>query len=112
MQEITLREVCNMVGVSRRAVQGYEEAGLVVSSGKNKYGYLLYNTEMVEKIRCIKQYQDFGFKVKEIKVLMTSTEDVYVEMMSKRVERMKVQWNNLANNIIKAEKMIEIRKQQ
>ena len=106
MQEMTLREVCNMVGVSRRAVQGYEEEGLVVSSGKNIYGYLLYNGETVERIRCIKQYQDFGFTVKEIKVLMAATDDEYVEMMSNRVEQMKVQLNNLGENIEKAERMM------
>lgn len=35
---MTLREVCNKTGVSRRAIQGYEKVGLVLSSGKNKYG--------------------------------------------------------------------------
>lgn len=34
MSEITLREVCEKLGVSRRAVQGYEKAGLVTASGK------------------------------------------------------------------------------
>lgn len=106
MQEMTLREVCNMVGVSRRVVQGYEEEGLVVSSGKNKYGYLIYNGETVERIRCIKQYRDFGFSVKDIKVLMAATDDEYVEMMSNRVEQMKVQLNNLVENIEKAERMM------
>lgn len=67
MQQKTLREVCNMVGVARRAIQGYEKIGLVASVGKNKYGYLLYDEEAIEKIRTIKQYQEFGFKVKEIK---------------------------------------------
>lgn len=106
MQEMTLREICNIVGVSRRAVQGYEESGLVISSGKNKYGYLLYDEAAVEKIRCIKQYQDFGFTVKEIKVLMTAADEVYVEMMANRVELMNVQLNNLVANIGKAERMI------
>ena len=33
----TLREVCDLLGVSRRAVQGYEKVGLVEPSGRNKY---------------------------------------------------------------------------
>lgn len=106
MQKMTLREVCNMVGVSRRAIQGYEDAGLVVSSGKNKYGYLLYDGAAVEKIHCIKQYQEFGFTVKEIKVLMTASEDAYVEMISNKVEIMKAQLKSLVANIEVAEKMI------
>ena len=40
--EQTLRQVCTGLKLSRRAVQGYEQAGLVAPSGKNKYGYLLY----------------------------------------------------------------------
>lgn len=108
---MTLREVCNMVGVSRRAVQGYEEVGLVASSGKNKYGHLLYDDVAVEKIRCIKQYQEFGFTVKEISMLMVTTDDVYVEMMSNRVEYMKIQLNNLVENIGKAERMMAERLQ-
>lgn len=106
MEKITLREVCNRVGVSRRAVQGYEEAGLVVSSGKNKYGYLLYDEAEVEKIRCIKQYQDFGFKVKEIVVLMDAPDDVYVEMLSRKMEMMKKQLKKLIANIEATEKLL------
>ena len=44
----TLRQVCTELNVSRRAVQGYEKAGLVAPSGKNKYGYLLYGEEARE----------------------------------------------------------------
>lgn len=103
---MTLREVCNKIGVSRRAIQGYEEVGLVLSSGKNKYGHLLYDDLAVEKIQCIKQYQDFGFKVNEITKLLEVADDVYVEMMSKQVDKMKVQLKGLQSNIELAEKMI------
>lgn len=103
---MTLREVCNKIGISRRAVQGYEQAGLVVASGKNKYGYLLYDEATVEKIRLIKQYQDFGFKVKEIKLLQAISREKYIEMMSKQVDKMKAQLNGLQSNIELAERMI------
>lgn len=106
MKEMTLREVCNMVGVSRRAVQGYEQVGLVTSSGKNKYGYLLYDEATVEKIGYIKKYQDLGFKVKEIVELMAASDDVYTAMISKRVEIMKKQLENLTVNIEVAEKLL------
>lgn len=103
---MTLREVCNKIGISRRAVQGYEQAGLVVASGKNKYGYLLYDEATVQKIRLIKQYQDFGFKVKEIKLLQAISREKYIEMMSKQVDKMKAQLNGLQSNIELAERMI------
>ena len=56
MVTMTLREVCDMVGVTRRMVQCYEQEGLVASTDKNKYGYLLYDEEAVTLIQDIKMY--------------------------------------------------------
>lgn len=46
----TLKEICSELGVSRRAVQGYDAAGLVKATNKNKYGHLLYNRRAQERI--------------------------------------------------------------
>ena len=35
----TLNEIHKETGVTRRAVQGYEQAGLVSASDRNKYGH-------------------------------------------------------------------------
>ena len=70
MDELTLREVCNRIGVSRRAVQGYETAGLVNATHKNERGYLLYDEKAQSRIRKIKLFQNMGFSIKEIKSLM------------------------------------------
>lgn len=110
MQQKTLREVCNMVGVTRRAVQGYEKIGLVASSGKNKYGYLLYDEKAVEKIRTIKQYQEFGFMVKEIKELLEVSEEVYVEMMNVKMNVMKQKFMELEANIGRMEELLSEKK--
>ena len=110
MQKKTLREVCNMVGISRRAVQGYEKLGLVTSSGKNKYGYLLYDEEATEKIRAIKQYQEFGFTVKEIKELLAAPEKVYVEMMNAKLAVMKQRFMDLEANISQMEDLLSEKK--
>ena len=54
--EQTLRQMCAELKISRRTVQGYEKAGLVAPSGKNKYGYLLYGAAERERIRLIHFY--------------------------------------------------------
>lgn len=69
----TLRQICAQLKVSRRAVQGYEKAGLVAPSGKNKYGHLLYGEREQERIRLIRFYQQLGFQLKEIKGLLDAT---------------------------------------
>lgn len=53
VNEMTLKEVCIAIGVSRRAVQGYEKAGLVSYTRKNSKGYLLYDKDAQE--RCFNQ---------------------------------------------------------
>ena len=68
--EKTLRQVCAELKVSRRAVQGYEKAGLVAASGKNKYGHLLYGEPERERIQLVRFYQQLGFQLKEIKELL------------------------------------------
>ena len=65
-----LKEVCREAGVSRRAVQGYENAGLVRATAKNKYGHLLYGELEEERIKRIKFFQDMGLSLKEIAVLI------------------------------------------
>lgn len=61
MAEMTLREVCLALGVSRRAIQGYENANLVSATNKTESGYLLYNDSARNRIRQIKLYQNMGF---------------------------------------------------
>ena len=74
--EITLREVCNEMNVSRRAVQGYERAGLVTSSGRTERGYLLYDEDTQRRIKKIRMLQDFGFSIKEIKEYIDAPPEV------------------------------------
>ena len=64
----TLHELCDALGVSRRAVQGYEKAGLVSATDKNKYGHLLYDESSQRRIAQIRLYQQFrsGYRLMRI----------------------------------------------
>ena len=68
---MTLHELCDAFGISRRTVQGYEKHGLAKATGRNARGYLLYDPQMQAEIQRVRQFQNFGFQVKEIKTLMT-----------------------------------------
>ena len=72
----TLRQVCAELGLSRRTIQGYEKAGLVAPSGRNKYGHLLYSKPEQERIQLIRFYQQMGFPLKEIKSLLEAPDSV------------------------------------
>ena len=103
----TLREICNILEVTRRAVQGYEKAGLVAPSERNKYGYLLYNEIEQERIKKIKLYQQFGFKLKEIKDLIDAPEYVVKEAVERQVSKLKREITRLSTLIDRAERLIE-----
>ena len=76
MKDMTLREVCNTIGVSRRAIQGYEKESLVSATGKTNRGYLLYDTAAQERIKKIKLYQDMGFSLKQIKLIIDDSSPI------------------------------------
>lgn len=82
----TLKEVCMEFDVSRRAIQGYEKAGLVKATRKNKYGYLLYNQKAQERIERIKLFQDLGFSIKEICTLIDAPKDILKPRLEEQVQ--------------------------
>lgn len=92
--DMTLREIDAAFGVSRRAVQGYEKAGLISASGKNQYGYLLYDETSQDRIRRIKLFQQMGFTIKEIKDIIDSPDDILKAALEQRAEKLKGQKNN------------------
>jgi DNA-binding transcriptional MerR regulator len=72
---MNLKEMCEALGVSRRTVQGYEEAGLLWPVGRNKYGYLVYDETSLRRAQKIRYLQEMGFKLKEIAALIDTPED-------------------------------------
>ncbi len=107
MGSMTLREVCGACGVSRRAVQGYEKAGLVSPSGRNERGYLLYNEDEQERIRQIRLFQQIGFQVKEIRGLLDAPCDVRKDALKRQLGKLREEEKNIGILINKVSQMIE-----
>ena len=103
----TLREVCDCLHVTRRAVQGYEAIGLVHSSSTNKYGHLLYDDKAMEIIKEIKQYQQFGFQLKEIKELQEASNQIIREELEKKITGLKEKQKDLESIIEAANEILE-----
>lgn len=103
----TLQEIYQTLGITRRAVQGYEEMGLVSASDKNKYGYLLYSEADVQRIKKIKLYQELGFKLKEVKELIDAPDYVVKEALEKRIIKLKEEQERLERMILIAKALIE-----
>ena len=106
MAEMTLREVCLTLGVSRRAVQGYENAHLVSATNKTQSGYLLYNDSARERIKQIKLYQNMGFSIKEIKAIIDGPTDTLKTALIDREEKLKADIEHSQMMIVILQKMI------
>lgn len=89
MDTMTLREVCNSLGVSRRTVQGYEKAGLVKPTGKTERGYLFYDEKTRERIREIRLFQEIGFTRKEIAYIIDASDNIRKEALERQLVRLK-----------------------
>ena len=102
----TLRQVCAELKLSRRAVQGYEKAGLVAPSGKNKYGHLLYGEPEREQIRLIRFYKQLGFHIKEIKGLLDADNAAKKAAIQAKVTELEADHTRLRELIRQAEEYI------
>ncbi len=89
MDAMTLREICDSLGVSRRAVQGYEIVGLVKPTGKNERGHLLYDEQTCERIREIRLFQQIGFTRKEIAEIIDASGDIRKDALERQLVRLK-----------------------
>ncbi len=108
MNTLTLRELCTETGISRRAVQGYEKAGLVAPIGKNKYGYLLYQRQAAERVREIRFYQEIGFSIREICSLIDGPSAVKRAALAERVEALGEERERLKELIDEAKRRLEL----
>ena len=74
MMQIGLRigEVASRAGVSIDTVRYYEKINLLPRAPRSKGGFRLFTMGAVERVRFIKQAQDIGFSLDEIKELLTS----------------------------------------
>jgi len=103
---MTLREICETLGVSRRTIQGYEKAGLVAATGRNKYGHLLYDDSAKLRIAQIKFYQQLGFTIKEITVIIDAPSVEIKTILERQVQKLKKEKTEMDELIEKANQMI------
>lgn len=71
----TLSEVVEIVGMSRRVIQEYEEAGLSQKPDtRNKYNHLLYDEKTIQGLCKIRFYRDLGYNKEQIKAILAEND--------------------------------------
>ena len=76
MKTMTISKVANKAGVGVETVRFYERKGLVDQPPKPQSGgFRVYPVETAERIRFIRQAQELGFSLREIKELLSLRTD-------------------------------------
>jgi len=70
MQELTVGQVADLVGVSVRTLHHWDEIGLVAPSWRSWSGYRLYTREDVERIQRVCLYRETGMALAQIAELL------------------------------------------
>lgn len=68
-----IEEVCRLSGVSRRTLQYYDNEG-ILSVKRSEENYRLYDETAMARLWEILWYKEMGFKLKEIKNILTVTQ--------------------------------------
>jgi len=105
--EITLREVCIKLNISRRTIQGYQQKGLIQPDSKNKYGHLLFSTATLKRIAIIRFYQRIGFSLEDIVALFAMPNEKQIQRMQDKLLEMESAQQNLLILQKKTKKVIQ-----
>ena len=68
---LTISELADESGVTKDTLRYYEKQGLLIPKSRNIYNYRIYNESSLERIKFIKGAQKLGFKLSEIKELLS-----------------------------------------
>lgn len=70
MKRMTRGELAKQSGVNSATIRYYEKIGLLPESPRSNAGYRLFSNKSINRIRFIKQSQELGFSLREIKELL------------------------------------------
>ena len=108
----TVHEVSKLSGVSIRALHHYDKIGLLRPAQVTEAGYHLYDDTNLERLQLILLFRELKFSLKEIRVILDSSDHDRAKILEQQVELLKLQKEHLENLIDLAcgIKMIGVRK--
>jgi DNA-binding transcriptional MerR regulator len=68
---LRIGEIAQRAGVSVGTIRYYEKRKLLPPSPRSEGGYRLFPDETIERLRFIKQAQEIGFSLDEVRALLT-----------------------------------------
>lgn len=71
MDGLTIGQIAKGVNVNVETVRYYERVGLIPLTPRTESKYRIFPVEVIQRINFIKKAQDLGFKLSEIKTLLS-----------------------------------------
>ncbi|MBQ2953535.1 MAG: MerR family transcriptional regulator [Clostridia bacterium] len=88
---LSLTQMCQLTGVSRRTLQGYNTMGLLKHRGTTPGGYWLYDESDMDRLQIIQLLRRFSFTRKDILSILPEQdlplEDVLAGLRASLLER-------------------------
>ncbi len=75
---LQIGQVAERTGLSLRTIRFYEEAGLVLPTGRSEGGFRLYGEDAVTRLEVVKRMKPLGFALEEMRELLTLVDDLAV----------------------------------
>lgn len=115
-KDITVKEVCELTGLTKKLLYDYEEIGLVKPTGHThrEYencnghffrGHKLYDEESLSKLRQIALFRELGFKRSEIQEIITAPDYDSNETLNKLSDLLKKQKEEIDAKILLVEQL-------
>ena len=73
---LQIGQVAERTGLSLRTIRFYEEADLVLPTGRSEGGFRLYGEDAVARLEVVKRMKPLGFTVEEMRELLTLLDDL------------------------------------
>lgn len=100
----TIKEVSEISGLSIRALQHYDNIGLLKATERTKTDYRLYDMNSIEKLQKILLFKELEIPLKEIKIILDNEYDMNI-IIDEQIEILNLKKKRLENLIIFAKKL-------
>lgn len=91
----TVSQVAKLTGISARALQYYDEIGLLKPSGLTSSGYRLYDDDALQELQQILFFKELGFSLKEIKEILQKPDFDQITAFKKQKELLLLKRNRI-----------------
>ena len=104
---MTVQQVSRLTGVSVRALQYYDQIGLLPPAGRTAAGYRLYDDAALERLQQVLLFRELEFPLKEIRRIMDSPAFDRKRALRQQIELLTLKKERLDNLIALARNVLK-----